>query len=163
MHSVRSRFYETVQRPSVRLSVPSIDSSSRGVRRVCCWVPRRQEILIDSRWRRSAANAGRVMLTAEHRFVLLSNDYIQRWTRVHFSSPNPTHTSHTYVKCTSVVLTKSEIFSDNILTVSWSIFFVTVLLPWLYHQCICWWHSGYIVYILLQCKWHLCPFIFIVK
>jgi len=33
---MRSRIYLTVGCPSVRLSVPQIDSSS-GVRRVCCW------------------------------------------------------------------------------------------------------------------------------
>ena len=51
---------------SVRLSVPSVDSSS-GVRLVCCWAPRRQVISIDSRRRRSAANAGSVVLAAEGR------------------------------------------------------------------------------------------------
>jgi len=53
-----------MKRSSVRLSVPPFDSSS-GVRRVCCGAPRRQEISTDSRRRRSAANAGSVMLTAE--------------------------------------------------------------------------------------------------
>ena len=42
-------------RMSARLSVPSINSSS--MRRVCSRVPRRQEILIDIRRRRSAATA----------------------------------------------------------------------------------------------------------
>ena len=71
-HNMRSNVYETVERPSVRPSVrrsvplPSIDSSS-GVRPVCCWAPRGQEISVDSRRRRSAANAGSVMLTAEGR------------------------------------------------------------------------------------------------
>ena len=44
-------------RPSVCLSVPSIDSSNGG-RRVCCWAP-------CSRRRRSAAIAGSVTLTAD--------------------------------------------------------------------------------------------------
>jgi len=42
-------------RPYVRLSVPSINSSS-AVRRVCCWAPRVQEIAIENSRRRSAAN-----------------------------------------------------------------------------------------------------------
>ena len=70
-HSMRSRVYVTVGRPSVRPSVPSIDSSNGG-RRVCCWALCGQEISNDSwraegagcRRRRSAANAGSVMLTA---------------------------------------------------------------------------------------------------
>jgi len=53
-------------RPSVRLSVPSIDSSS-GVQRVCCWATSGLEIAIDSRRRRSAANAGSIVLTTEER------------------------------------------------------------------------------------------------
>ena len=40
-------------RPSVCLSVPSIDRSS-GVRRVCCWAPRVQEMSIESGGRRAA-------------------------------------------------------------------------------------------------------------
>ena len=65
-------------RMSARLSVPSIDSSS--MRRVCSRVPRRQEILIDIRRRRSAATAlsgkcGQCHVDsggfeAEHRLVL---------------------------------------------------------------------------------------------
>ena len=53
---------------SVRPSaVPSIDSSSSGWQ-VCCWVPCRQEISIDRGGRRrSIANAGSVVLTAECR------------------------------------------------------------------------------------------------
>ena len=65
-------FYETVEHPSVclsvclslRLSVPSINSSS-GVRRVCCRAPCGQEISINSAAaRRSAANADSVTFTA---------------------------------------------------------------------------------------------------
>ena len=48
--TARSRVYETVERPSICLSVPSIDSSS-GVRRVSCWTPR-------GRRYRSIADAG---------------------------------------------------------------------------------------------------------
>ena len=74
---VRSRVYETVERPSVcrsvRLSVPSTDC---GVQRVCCWAPRRQEISIDSVRRRSAANAGSVMLTAGQRGRLSTADLL---------------------------------------------------------------------------------------
>ena len=40
-------------RPSVCLSVPSIDRCS-SVRRVCCWAPRGQEISIDSDGRQAA-------------------------------------------------------------------------------------------------------------
>jgi len=62
LHSTRSRIYGTVGRPSVRLSVPSIDSSSCG-RRVCCSAPasaadRPIESISRCRRRRSAANAG---------------------------------------------------------------------------------------------------------
>ena len=64
--SMRSRVYVTVECPSVRLSVPSIDSSS-GVQRVCCWAPCGLEIAIDSRRRRSVANAGSIVLTTEER------------------------------------------------------------------------------------------------
>ena len=81
-HSMRSRVYKTVRCPSVRLSVsqsvPTVERSS-GVRRVCCWAPYAQKISIDggkrptaatapqpgAAARRSAANAGNVMLTAE--------------------------------------------------------------------------------------------------
>ena len=80
-HSMRSRVYKTVRCPFVRLSVSqsvtSVERSS-GVRRVCCWAPYAQKISIDSAVRpaaaapqpgaaarRSAANAGNVMLTAE--------------------------------------------------------------------------------------------------
>ena len=51
---MRSRVYETVERPSVRLSVTSIDSSSGGGR-VCCWAPRGQEIFDRQQARSSAA------------------------------------------------------------------------------------------------------------
>ena len=51
---------------SVRLSVCSSISSSNGRRRVCCWAPpRMQAISIDSRRRRSPANAGSVVLSAD--------------------------------------------------------------------------------------------------
>ena len=62
-HSMRSRVYVTAGRPSVCLSVPSIN----GCRRVCCRAPCGQEMSIDScgraagvvlqARRRSAANA----------------------------------------------------------------------------------------------------------
>jgi len=55
-----------IRRVSVRLSVPPIDSSS-GVRRVCCLAPHVHKISIEGRRRRSAANAGSVMLTADDR------------------------------------------------------------------------------------------------
>ena len=45
-HSMRSKVYMTVRCPSVCLSI-CIDRCS-SVRRVCCLVPRRQEISIDS-------------------------------------------------------------------------------------------------------------------
>ena len=48
---------------SVRLPIPLIDRKS-GVRRVCYWVPRGQEISIDSGGRPAAANADSVTLTA---------------------------------------------------------------------------------------------------
>ena len=38
----------STKRSSVRLSAPSIDSSSGGVRQVCCWAPCEQEISLDS-------------------------------------------------------------------------------------------------------------------
>ena len=51
---------------SVRLSICSSISSSNGRRRVCCWAPpRMQAISIDSRRRRSPANAGSVVLSAD--------------------------------------------------------------------------------------------------
>ena len=74
LHSMWSRVYETVQRPSVHLclSVPLFDC---GMRRVCCWAPCRQEILINSSSagitsggsaaRCSAANAGSVTFIAD--------------------------------------------------------------------------------------------------
>jgi len=33
------------------------------------------------------------------------------------------------------------------------LFFILVV----YHLCICWWHFSYNMYILLRCKWPLCP------
>jgi len=53
-HSMRSKVYATVGRPSVRPFVPSIDCSNVD-RWVCCWVPRGQEISIDSCGRRLQA------------------------------------------------------------------------------------------------------------
>jgi len=74
---VRSRVYETDK----SLSVSSIDNSSLGVRRVCCWTPRRQEISIDSRGdgaeqQMRAVSCGQPTGEAKHRFVLLINDHI---------------------------------------------------------------------------------------
>ena len=54
---------------SVRLSVPSIGSSS-GVWRVCCWAPRRQVISIYSRRRRSVANVGSVLLVTKQVYAV---------------------------------------------------------------------------------------------
>jgi len=53
-HSMRSKVYATVGRPSVRPFVPSIDCSNVD-RWVCCWVHRGQEISIDSCGRRAAS------------------------------------------------------------------------------------------------------------
>jgi len=74
---MRSRIYETVERPFDCLSVPSFDRR-RDVHRVCCWAPCWQEISIDSgggrgpaatgdEARRWAANAGSVTFTANAR------------------------------------------------------------------------------------------------
>ena len=74
---MRSRIYETVERPFDCVSVPSFDRR-RDVHRVCCWAPCWQEISIDSgrgraassngaAARRSAANAGSVTFTAKAR------------------------------------------------------------------------------------------------
>jgi len=52
-HSMRTRVYATVESPSVRLSVPSIDNSN-GCRWLCCWAPCGQETSIDS-YERAAA------------------------------------------------------------------------------------------------------------
>ena len=67
---MRSRVYVTIGCPSVRLFGPSFNRRC-GVRRVCCRAPRGQNTSIDSGGsqrpaaRRSAANAGSVLLTAE--------------------------------------------------------------------------------------------------
>ena len=65
-----SRVYVRVGRPSIRLSVPSINSN--GSRRVCCWASCGKEMFIHSyirapccRRQRPAANAGSVTLTAD--------------------------------------------------------------------------------------------------
>jgi len=58
-------------RPSVCLSVPSIDLSS-GVRRVCCWAPSGQEIPIDGggvgrpRQRRRSSRCGQCHVYSRH-------------------------------------------------------------------------------------------------
>jgi len=54
--NVGTYVYATVERPSIRLSVASINSSN-GDRQVCCWAPCGQETLIDS-CKRRAAGAG---------------------------------------------------------------------------------------------------------
>jgi len=48
LHSMWSRVYETADRPSVCLSVPSVNSSS-GVWRVCCWAPCLHDISCNGR------------------------------------------------------------------------------------------------------------------
>ena len=80
----------SIKRSGVRLSVsqsvPSVKRSS-GVRRVCCWTPYAQTISIDSARqpqpgaaaRRSTANAGNVMLTAE-----LTRLNTQTWVTLYF-------------------------------------------------------------------------------
>ena len=99
-HSMQRRVYKTVRCPSVRLSVsqsvPSVERSS-GVRRICCWAPYAQKISINSAGRpaaaapqpgsaarRSAANAGNVMLTAELTRLNTDLGYFLFWA--YFSS-----------------------------------------------------------------------------
>ena len=76
LHSMWSRVYVMVERPPVRLSVPSVGSSNGG-QRVCCWARCGQETAVGAMQQQapavgssvaaawcSAANAGSVMLRA---------------------------------------------------------------------------------------------------
>jgi len=85
--NMRRRVYVTVWRPSVRLSVPPINSSNNG-RWVCCWAPCAREISIDSRGRcATGARAQQQMRVAscwepteeaQHRLDYRANGYFFR-------------------------------------------------------------------------------------
>jgi len=116
-HSMWSRVYVAVRRPSVRLSVPSFDRSS-GVRRVCCWAPCGQEISINSGGcrvtspqhvaapRHSAGNAGSAVFTAKLRRLntdLLKSKlscFVDRGSTVSISSGSSTMLSMVWLRYT---------------------------------------------------------------
>ena len=89
LHSMQSRVYVKV-RASIRLSVPSIDHNS-NVWRVCCWVPCRQMISIDSNgWRAPSSNgAAAAQRTAAWRSAAYASSgtftaAIKGWTPICF-------------------------------------------------------------------------------
>ena len=64
--NVGTYVYATVERPSIRLSVASINSSN-GDRQVCCCAPCGQETLTDScKWRAVGAGAQKQMWVASY-------------------------------------------------------------------------------------------------
>jgi len=79
---MRSIVYVTVGRPSVRLSVPSIDSSNGG-RRVCCWASGcKTELWYDLNYFRDSVIASSKLLYCAAKQSLVVRVKLAPWTSV---------------------------------------------------------------------------------
>jgi len=85
---MRRRVYVTVGRPSVRLSVTSIDSSNGG-RLVCCWAPRGQKISTDSCGRRAAGAGAQQQMRVASRYAMSRRRRLNRLTQTCLSVRSP--------------------------------------------------------------------------